>query len=750
MTTTFVPFPTRRSVAGSRDFVNTEIERFAASIARIRAGDVPEHVFLEERLRMGVYGQRQDGVHMMRSKLPLGLMTAEQVDAFADIAEVYGHGVAHLTTRQDIQIHFVKLDATPDVMRALDRAEMTSKEACGNVVRNVCAAGNTGVSPDEPFDVTAAGIELTRFALRHPDGQSLGRKFKIYLSGTDDPVWNLGAFHDLGFTARIRGTNGSTARGFRVVVGGGLGAVPYEAVEYTDFLPEAELLPFVQAVLRVFAIHGEKKNRARARLKFLVAKWGIERFREEVAEVRSGLEHDDAWTAWLGRQDRWDDAPLHGPGPDALPAHASAVEAAWLRTNTWPQAQPGYRAVKVRVPRGDLSPAQLRGIAAIQREHSGDTLRILPDQALLIRWVPTDRLLAVRDALAGLDLGLERAGGLGDTVTCPGADSCKLGITSPRSLARSIQPMLDALARDPRLERLRIHVSGCPNSCAQHHIADIGFFGGAKRAGGVAAPHYMLMLGGRAGGTGGDVLGQSFGLPVMKLPASRVSEAISRIAQKYLADGDGASFGDFARVVGRAGWKELLADLAELPSFDAAPHMYREPGSDALFAIAVGKGECAGEVVDQSDLLLAAADREADTALQLLAESADVPRIVEAANDAMLQAARALLATEDVFESRPEIVEREFRARFYDNGRIFEGVGHYFLEARHEAPKPDTDRLRRLVVEAGLFVEEVHGLTMRLRGEAAFPRATKAVKAQLGDPGLAKAAGKLRGPGSWS
>jgi sulfite reductase beta subunit-like hemoprotein len=425
----------------------------------------------------------------------------------------------------------------------------------------------------------------------------------------------------------------------------------------------------------------------------------------------------------------------------------------WLRTNTFDQAQDGYRSVKVRVPRGDLSPAQLRGIAALLREHTGDTLRILPDQALLIRWVPTDRLRAVRNALAKLDLGLARAGGLGDTVTCPGADSCKLGITSPRSLARSIQPMLDTLGRDPRLESLRIHVSGCPNSCAQHHIADIGFFGGAKRAGGAAAPHYMLMLGGLPGGTGAEVPGKAFGLPVMKIPASRVPEAISRLAQLFLADGDGLSFGEFARRIGRAEFKRQLADLTELPSFDEAPEMYKEPGSDVLFAISVGKGECAGAMVDQSDLLLAAAAREADTALQLLEDAGDVPTLVQAANDAMLQAAQAMLAVTNVFEQRGDIVEREFRLRFYDSGQIFEGVGHYFLHARSEDPAAvarNPDRLRRLVVEAGLFVEEAHSLTLRLRGDASFPRATPAVKKQLGDPGLTKPSGPLAGPGSWS
>jgi len=270
---------------------------------------------------------------------------------------------------------------------------------------------------------------------------------------------------------------------------------------------------------------------------------------------------------------------------------------------------------------------------------------------------------------------------------------------------------------------------------------------------GSAAPHYMLVLGGLPGGTGGEEPGKAFGLPVMKLPASRVSEAISRICQLYLAEGltaeplHAGSFGRFVRRIGRPGFKDLLADLAQLPPFEEAPHLYREPGSDVDFNIAVGKGECAGEVVDGVDLLLAAADREADTALELLEGDGTIDRIAAAAQDAMLQAARALLEVDGVFEQRRELVLEHFRAHFYDTGRIFEGIGHYFIEALGETQDAlaDRDRLRRLVVEAGLFVEEAHSLTMRLRGLAAFPRATRAVKQQLGDPGKA-----LTGRGSWS
>jgi sulfite reductase (ferredoxin) len=713
----------RQSIAGSKELVALEIDSFSRSIDRFRTGRVSEAVFLEERLRLGVYGQRQDGVHMMRSKLPLGLMGAEQLEAFADVAETFGNGVAHLTTRQDIQVHFIQLEESPQVMRVLDGAEMTSREACGNVVRNVVGSPVAGVSPTEAFDITTPGIELSRFLLRHPDGMSLGRKFKIAFAGCPDPTWNLGAFHDLGFTAVLRGGE----RGYAVVVGGGLGAVAYEAQPYTDFLPEAELLPFSQAVLRLFALHGEKKNRARARLKFLLSEWGMDRFRSEVEDIRSSLHPDPAWTAWIERGDAYADAPLHPPG--AVPAHASPALETWIRTNTTPQSQSGYRAVKIRVPQGDLGPVQLRGLAALLREHTGDTLRIGPDQSLVLRWVPSDRLAAVQQSLAHLGLDSSRAGGLGDTVTCPGADSCKLGITSPRAMGRSLESTLDRLAQDPRLERLRIHISGCPNGCAQHQVADIGFFGAARTVGGVTAPHYVLLLGGLAGGTGGETHGAAFGTTVIKIPAARLHEAIERILDLYLQEGlADANFGVFARRLGRGTFKILLQDLTELPSFEEQPEAYREPGSSVEFALKRGKGECAGAMVDQVDLLLAEADREADTAVQiheLLGDSGRRP-----AEGAMLLAARALLASEEIYEADPDRVESAFRERFYDNGRIFEGVGYYFLQAQAERTgELSAARVARLVVEAGLFVEEIHGLVIRLRGQAAFPRGRQAVVA---------------------
>jgi sulfite reductase (ferredoxin) len=352
-------------------------------------------------------------------------------------------------------------------------------------------------------------------------------------------------------------------------------------------------------------------------------------------------------------------------------------------------------------------------------------VRIGLDQSLFIRWVPFNHLRQVHDALGALDLALPRAGGLGDTVTCPGADTCKLGITSPRALARSIQDTLDSFGEQARLESLRIHVSGCPNSCAQHQIADIGWFGATRSQGGISSPHYMLVLGGRAGGMAaeGAALGSGFGNIVGKIPAFQVGAATESLIALYLSDAEeGEVFGDMVRRIGFALIKKRLARFRELPAASDAPWAYREPGSDQEFIVQRGVGECAGEAVERSDLLLTDAEGESDRAVELLEDGGPSAEIAGHAHKALELAARALLSTENINTLDGEEVASEFRARFYDRGRIFEGVGYYFLAAQEESPdQVEGDRLRRLAVEAGLFVEEVHSIIARLRGQVPQP-----------------------------
>ncbi len=728
------PAPTfaRASIAGDRDEVERELDALSGAIRRFETGHIEAANFLEYRLRFGIYGMRQDGVHMIRSKLPLGLLSPDQLDAFADLTERFAGGVAHLTTRQDIQVHFVELNETPDLMRALADAEMTAREACGNVVRNVVASETAGVEPGEAFDVTPHGFALAKFLLRHPDGQSLGRKFKISLAGTFDPRFNLNPIHDIGATAVLR----EGQRGFHVVVGGGLGAVPHEAKLLTEFLPEEELLPTSLAILRVFQRHGEKKARAKARLKFLVAKWGIERFRAEVQLERDRIadEGTDVGADLLADFAHYTDRPLHPPG-EALPDARDDEEETWLRTNVFHQAQPGYAAVRVRVARGDLSPEQLRGLAQLLREHVGDTLRIAVDQSLFIRHVSLDRLHDVRDALVELGLGDARAGGLGDTVTCPGADTCKLGITSPRAVATLIEPVLDALAeRDARVEDLRIKISGCPNSCAQHHIADIGFFGAARTLDGRAAPHFMLHVGGVAGGhRHEDQPGHA--LHVARIPALRVGQVIERLVEHYLAEADDdETWTSWARRTGRKKLKELVADLTALPRPEEAPTFFNRIGGDTPFEVVRGTGECAGKAVGAVPLLLLQADERVEASVHGLDQGAEETQIAAAAVQSMLLAARALLATQDQNLAELDAVAEAFRLTFVATGRVYEAVAGYFFTALEELKDLEDEarrredgsqlsrgeeRLRRLVVEAGLFVEEAHAMVAKMEAPEA-------------------------------
>lgn len=751
MTTTLEPNPAkaRSSIAGPHAIVRAELADFATAIERFRAGKIPEASFLELRLRHGVYGQRQDGVHMIRSKLPLGLLAADQLDAFADLTEAYASGVAHLTTRQDIQVHFVPLTQTPDLMRVLADAELTSREACGNVVRNVTATETAGIEPTEAFDVTGYGMALAQFLLRHPDGQSLGRKFKITLSGSFDPFFNQGPIHDLGATAVVK----DGVRGFHVLVGGGLGPVPHEAQLLTEFTPATELLPVALSVLRVFSRHGEKKNRAKARLKFLVAKWGIDEFRRAVFEERAQIAREgiDVGLDLLAEHTdgRWDDQPLLEP-EGAFPAATEPEAAAWLRTNVLRQSQPGYAAVRVRVPRGDLSPDQLRGLARVLRAHTGDTLRLVADQSILIRFVPYGRLLAVRAALQDLGLGRAGAGGLSDPVTCPGADSCKLGITSPRGVARHIEPLLDRLAEDQRLERLRIKISGCPNSCVQQQTADIGLFGAARTVGAQVAPHYILFVGGRPGGHRELSDDSGYGVNVARVPALKVGAVIERLTTTYLERAEPReSFADWSRRCGRGGLQALVADLLHVPTPEEDPTYYREVGVETPFEVVRGTGECAGKAVLASDLFLVEADQKTEATAAALDRKAAPAEIRRLALEAMVLAAKALISTAlvDANATPHEIPSTEletmdlpteharawlwvavdWKQRFYDAGRIYEGVGAYFLNALQEPADAVTgDRLRRLVVEAGLFVEEAHSMIAKMEKDTnAKPKLVK-------------------------
>ena len=476
------------------EVLGREIDIFETQMDLRSRGDVDEKLFAETRLRRGVYGQRYDNGHrydgertrhleyrehptkgvdtawdapgMVRIKVPYGALTREQMDVLAALAEDYADGISHVTTRQDIQLHFVHIEDTPDLMRRLAAVGITTREACGNSVRNVTACPLAGVCKTEAFDVSPYADVLMKFLLGHPDVQDFGRKFKPALSGCAHEACGLVNMHDLGLIAKTRMENGKVRRGFAFFVGGGLGAIPHPAQLVDEFVTEEELLPLTQAVCRVFARLGEKANRGRARIKFLVAKLGIEEFRRLVVEERAKLPHDPRWTSYIETLGEYKETPARAPGALAPNGGHSAAFRAWHKTNVRAQRQDGYAVVTVKLPLGDITSDQMRSLADIAGEFTGDNVRLTVEQNIVLRWVAEGDLPQLHAALEAVDLAEPGAETIADLTSCPGTDTCKLGIASSRGLTAELSKRVQELdlASEEALQGLRIKASGCFNS----------------------------------------------------------------------------------------------------------------------------------------------------------------------------------------------------------------------------------------------------------------------------------------------
>ncbi len=734
-----------------------EIDVYETQLELRKLGKIDEKLFAETRLRRGAYGQRydngqrHDGVKtqhlnypsgaltkgpdtmwdapgMQRIKIPFGGLNTEQMEALAEVAEEYSDGILHVTTRQDFQLHFVHIEDTPTIMRRLAAVGITTREACGNSVRNVTACPLAGVCHTEAFDVTAYAKALSKFLLGHPDTQDFGRKFKPAFSGCEQEACGLVNMHDLGVLAVKRIENGVEKHGFKLFVGGGLGPVPYQAEVFAEFLPEEELLPVAQAIARVFARLGEKQNRSRARIKFLVAKLGIDEFRRLVMEERKILPHDPRWTAYLPQAHEFKETPLK-PASSLNPAAVGHPEGfdAWARTNVYRQRQPGYAVATVTLPIGDITAWQMRQLADIARKFSGDNIRTTVEQNIVLRWVSEADLPALYRELKQIGLGEHGAGTILDIVACPGTDTCKLGIASSRGLAREIRRRLAEkfFTLDKAIQGLRIKMSGCFNSCGQHHIADIGFYGNSRTIGNRKVPHFQVLLGGKWRDNAG-----SYGLAIGSVPSKRVPDVVDRITQRFVDDRKGnESFQDFIARIGKAESRKMIEDLMEVPPYEKDPSFYSDWGDPREFSMGdMGVGECAGEVVSRLDFDLQAAERMCFEA-QLKLETKDLKNADELAYQSMLQAAHALVkelwydAPDD-----PDVIAKEFRARLYEPKLFWDRfVGGKFAQdflRRHENPPPpgrghDADEVHRLIEEAQLFIEASHACADKLREQKA-------------------------------
>lgn len=730
--------------------IAAEVDVFETQMELRRQGKLEEKVFAETRLRRGIYGQRydngkrHDGVAtqtlafpcgdltkgpdtvwdapgMVRIKIPMGVTTCDQLDVMAELAEEYSDAILHVTTRQDIQLHYVHIEDTPDLMRRLAAVDITTREACGNSVRNVTACPYAGVCNDQSFDVTPYAHALTYYLLGHKDAQDFGRKFKIAFSGCRDHACGLAMIHDIGAVAVTKTIDGAVVRGFELYVGGGLGSVPHQAKLLADFVPEGELLPLSQAICRVFARLGERKNRARARLKFVVAKLGIDEFRRVVEAEREIIPADDRWTAYLDGIDRFVERPLR-PGKALGGGIFAKGFEPWRQTNVRPQAQPGYVAVTVKLPLGDLTSDQARQLSDIARQFTGDTMRLTVEQNILLRWVVEAELPALYTALVSAGLASAGAATISDITSCPGTDTCKLGIASSRGLSAELGARLESQAatRPDEISALRIKASGCFNSCGQHHIADIGFLGVSRTVAGRRVAHFQLVVGGEWNQNGG-----AFGLAIGAFPSKRIPEVVDRLTGHYLKERlDGEALGAFITRAGRGSIKAVLDDLRHVPTYEEDPSFYVDWGDAREYTIGdMGVGECAGEVVSFAEFGLADSERQVFEA-QLEYDRGAYGAAARLSFAAMVEAARALVRLEftDVAEDSTTVVS-EFRARFYDTKRFFDPfAGGKFAQALfqyHETPaeQGSAEAVRQAIEESQLFIEAAHACHARVVGQ---------------------------------
>src|SRR5215469_14656396 len=689
-----------------------ELDVFENEIALKKQGKIEDRIFAETRLRRGAYGQRYDNGQrsdgsitrtlnypssntkgpntmwdapgMQRIKIPFGGLNTAQLEMLADLCEEYSDGIAHITTRQDVQLHYVHIEDTPALMRRLASVGITTREACGNSVRNVTACPIAGVCRTQTFDVTPYAKAIAYFMLGHPDAQNFVRKFKIAFSGCRDEACALVRLHDYGAIAVTREVDGQTKRGFELWVGGGLGPVPQQARLYDEFVPEEEILPLCQAVGRVFARLGEKKNRNTARLKFLVSKLGVDEFKRLVKAEREILPYDPRWTDYLKDIPHYKEEPLKPPSLLRIgPAKPEGFDQ-WHAVNVYRQRQEGYATVTIALPLGDITAMQLRRVADLAREYVKETIRSTVEQNLVLRWVSESDLPALYTELKKVELANPLAGTIVDVASCPGTDTCKLGIASSRGLAGELRMRLAAknAERDEAIGSLRIKISGCFNSCGQHHVADLGFYGVSRNKNNYTVPHFQVLLGGEWTHNAG-----AYGLAIGAVPSKRIPETVDRITGRYRDERQaGETFQAFIKRIGKAECKKMLDEFSNVPPHDEDPSYYSDWGDPREFSLGdIGVGECAGEVVFPIDFELVACEREA--------------------YEAMLHGAQALLKFKFLIAPEdPNKIVDEFRTQFFDTEIFFDPFvrGKFaqdFFKAHEEAGKQRTTETAHQLIE---------------------------------------------------
>ena len=654
--------------------IQEEIETFEQEAQRMLSGDIAGDLFKPFRLQYGIYGQRQAGVQMVRIKIPFGGISANQLRRIAELSERYTTGVGHVTTRQDIQLHFAELKDVPAIMRGLAEVGLTTREACANTVRNVTGCHLAGVCQGEVFDITPYAKTVAYHLLRNPLNQSLPRKFKIAFSGCKQDC-ALTPIHDIGLLA-VKAEDGTI--GFRIVVGGGLGSAPRIAQVLREFTPMDEVIPTIEAVIKVFDTLGNRKNRNKARMKFVIEKLGFVEFKRRWEEAYLSMGHARPTQQPMKLLSHYDEpVSLIMPTSNGVKSgvaqtnghpnggHQEMPFDMWKRTNVVRQKQAGYAAAVIKLFMGDLTASQMMHVADFAERYSNGNLRTTINQNLIIRWIPESRLTDLYHDLASQGLSDPGAELVEDIIACPGTDTCGLGITSSKGLARALAEVFPAGRVPDDLSDVSVKISGCHNSCAQHHIATIGLHGVGKRIGEHTAPFYELHLGGKVNGTA------KIGQMTVKLPAKAVSAAITHLIDVYRRDRHtDERLPAFIERMGKNALKDELIPYTIVPPFAEDPTFYYDWEAEDEFVLEdLGPGECAGGALEMIENGILEADQELYQA-KLLMDNHQYSVSVNKSYRAVLAAAKALLVTEGLDPSTDADTFREFDGRIAQNGVV--------------------------------------------------------------------------------
>ena len=667
--------------------VEKDIIELADKIELFHKGKLDEERFRSLRLARGVYGQRQPGVQMIRIKLPYGKVSSAQLHRISEVSDEYSRGRLHITTRQDIQIHYVDLDRTPELWAQLEKDDITLREACGNAVRNVTASELAGIDPEEPFDVSPYADAIFKFFLRNPIGQELGRKFKVSFSSSDRDT-GLSYMHDLGFIAKIE--NG--VRGFKIMLAGGLGSQPRHADVFYDFLPSDKIIPLMESVIRVFDRHGERRSRAKARLKFLLKDIGLEAFKELVEAEQKAL-------------------PQHTVPIDftSYPATIPKVEIGdqksfnlWKSTNVIPQKQGGYVAIGIKVLLGDFYTDKARLLADLVQQYAAGELRLTLRQNIVIPYVKEDLIPFFYQELKKLGFTESGYNKAVDITACPGTDTCNLGIASSTGIAEELERVLKT-EYPHYLENkdLVIKISGCMNACGQHNMANIGFQGMSVRTKDkLTAPALQVLLGGGNNGNGQGVYADK----VVKIPSRRGPEALRRILNDFEANANGKTFQEYYAAQGEKYFYQLLTDLSNVDTLTQEDFI--DWGEEEKYVKAIGVGECAGVVIDLIETLFLECDEKIENARQSL-NDAVYSNAIYYAYSSLINASKAILISDGARTNTQAGIVKQFDELYVTTDKIPLGTSFHNLIYQIQEYAPSEEFATSYIKNAAQFLQKV-------------------------------------------